>query len=136
MQRVRNTSHTVTATVDIDGVAQQGVPVDFEVISGPNAGEMSDPNSGECTSNDDCTTDANGQVSWTYTDRRAIDTDTIVASFFYQPLQETLESNTAQVTWILPIRNVPTLSQWGLIAMASILGIVGFMVMRRRKVAA
>ena len=33
-------------------------------------------------------------------------------------------------------RNVPTLSQWGLIAMAGILGIVGFMVMRRRKVTA
>ncbi|MCH7519629.1 MAG: IPTL-CTERM sorting domain-containing protein [Candidatus Dadabacteria bacterium] len=33
-------------------------------------------------------------------------------------------------------RVIPTLSQWGLIAMAGILGIVGFMVMRRRKVAA
>ena len=31
---------------------------------------------------------------------------------------------------------VPTLSEWGLIAMASILGIVGFMVARRRKVTA
>jgi len=31
---------------------------------------------------------------------------------------------------------VPTLSEWGLIAMASILGIVGFMVIRRRKVTA
>ncbi|MGB2692290.1 MAG: IPTL-CTERM sorting domain-containing protein [Thermodesulfobacteriota bacterium] len=31
---------------------------------------------------------------------------------------------------------VPTLSEWGLIAMASILGIVGFMVARRRKVMA
>ena len=31
---------------------------------------------------------------------------------------------------------IPTLSEWGLIAMASILGIVGFMVLRRRKVAA
>ncbi len=30
--------------------------------------------------------------------------------------------------------NVPTLSEWGLIAMAGILGIVGFMVIRRRKV--
>lgn len=29
--------------------------------------------------------------------------------------------------------NVPTLSEWGLIAMAGILGIVGFMVIRRRK---
>jgi IPTL-CTERM motif len=31
-------------------------------------------------------------------------------------------------------RLIPTLSEWGLIAMAGILGIVGFMVMRRRKV--
>jgi YVTN family beta-propeller protein len=35
-----------------------------------------------------------------------------------------------------PPSNVPTLSEWGLIVMASILGIVGFMVMRRRKVTA
>lgn len=34
------------------------------------------------------------------------------------------------------VSNVPTLSEWGLIAMAGILGIVGFMVMRRRKVTA
>jgi hypothetical protein len=33
-------------------------------------------------------------------------------------------------------RNVPTLSEWGLIAMASILGIIGFMVIRRRKLTA
>jgi len=31
---------------------------------------------------------------------------------------------------------IPTLSQWGLIAMAGVLGLVGFMVMRRRKAAA
>ncbi len=31
---------------------------------------------------------------------------------------------------------IPTLSEWGLIAMAAILGIVGFMVLRRRKVTA
>jgi hypothetical protein len=30
--------------------------------------------------------------------------------------------------------NVPTLSQWGLIAMAGLMGIVGFIVMRRKKV--
>lgn len=34
------------------------------------------------------------------------------------------------------LADIPTLSEWGLIAMAGILGIVGFMVMRRRKVAA
>jgi len=31
---------------------------------------------------------------------------------------------------------VPTLNWWGLIAMAGILGIIGFLVIRRRKVAA
>jgi len=35
-----------------------------------------------------------------------------------------------------PISQIPTLSEWGLIAMAGILGIVGFMVIRRRKVRA
>ena len=34
------------------------------------------------------------------------------------------------------VENVPTLSEWGLIAMAGILGIAGFMVIRRRKVSA
>ena|SRR3990167_6858191 len=36
----------------------------------------------------------------------------------------------------LPPRNIPTLSQWGLIAMAGILGFVGFMVIRRKRVIA
>lgn len=34
------------------------------------------------------------------------------------------------------IRQVPTLSEWGLIALAAVLGIVGFMVIRRRQVTA
>jgi len=42
--------------------------------------------------------------------------------------------------WFGPIRtdaeSIPTLSHWGLIAMAGVLGIVGFMVLRRRKVTA
>jgi len=32
----------------------------------------------------------------------------------------------------LSTRTIPTLSEWGLIAMASILGLVGFIVIRRR----
>ncbi|MGB2693016.1 MAG: IPTL-CTERM sorting domain-containing protein [Thermodesulfobacteriota bacterium] len=32
-------------------------------------------------------------------------------------------------------RDVPTLSKWGLIAMAGVLGIVGFMVVRRKQTA-
>jgi len=35
---------------------------------------------------------------------------------------------------VAPPRNIPTLSQWGLIAMAVILAIVAFMVIRKRKV--
>lgn len=31
------------------------------------------------------------------------------------------------------VSNVPTLSQWGLIAMAGVLGIIGFMVVRRKR---
>lgn len=35
-----------------------------------------------------------------------------------------------------PVRDVPTLSEWGLIAMAGVLGVVGFMVMRRKRATA
>ncbi len=37
---------------------------------------------------------------------------------------------------IQPASDVPTLSEWGLMAMAGILGIIGFMVIRRRKATA
>ena len=36
----------------------------------------------------------------------------------------------------LGARPIPTLSEWGLIAMAGVLGIVGFLALRRRKLAA
>jgi len=38
-------------------------------------------------------------------------------------------------TFVNSTAKIPTLSEWGLLAMAGILGIVGFMVMRRRKAA-
>lgn len=73
------TDHTVTATVeDSDGVAQEGVLVSFAVTAGPNIGEASDPN--ECVPAG-CTTDASGNVSWTYTSNGQTGTDTIEASF-------------------------------------------------------
>lgn len=34
------------------------------------------------------------------------------------------------------IRDVPTLSEWGLIAMAGVLGVIGFMVIRRKRATA
>ncbi len=96
---------------------------------------MSTPNNGECTPNDDCRTDINGEVLWTYTGGVSTGTDTIIASFEGDEMN-IIESNTIRKTWVLPPRNVPTLSEWGLIALACILGIVGFIVIRRRKVTA
>ena len=55
-----------------------------------------------------------------------------INGFFYEWTQcEELINNLQTVQ-----RNVPTLSEWGLIAMAGLLGIVGFMIIRRRNVAA
>ncbi|GJM14781.1 MAG: hypothetical protein DHS20C13_01080 [Thermodesulfobacteriota bacterium] len=127
--------HTVTATVEREGVPEEGVLTDFRVTSGPNIGQVSDPFSGECVP-DDCRTDLNGQVSWTYETNKQIGTDLIEASTFDEVTFQVVESNTVDKVWILPPSNVPTLSQWGLIAMASILGIVALTVMRRRKVVA
>ena len=46
------------------------------------------------------------------------------------------EGNEGNITGTPPEINVPTLSEWGLIAMAGMFGIAGFMVIRRRKVTA
>jgi len=44
--------------------------------------------------------------------------------------------DTLFVTDIDPSRPIPTLSEWGLIAMSGVLGIVGFLALRRRKLTA
>lgn len=58
-------THSVTATIAGEPGTVGGRLVSFSIASGPNAGEVSDP--GECSPNADCTTDASGQVTWTYT---------------------------------------------------------------------
>ena len=73
------TDHTVTATIQAAGQAVAGELVAFAVTAGPNFGESSD--FGECSVNPDCTTDANGQVSWTYTGSAVPGIDIIVACF-------------------------------------------------------
>jgi hypothetical protein len=77
------TGHTVTATLtggyspsEADQNELKKEYIDFSVMAGPNAGEVSDPGAGECTANNDCTTDDNGNVSWTYTDT-AFDVDNV-----------------------------------------------------------
>ncbi|MFP8880223.1 MAG: choice-of-anchor L domain-containing protein, partial [Myxococcota bacterium] len=76
------TSHTITASV----VGDSGDPVadrlvGFNVIAGPSCGASSDPGQGECAPNNDCTTDASGRVSWTYTKNGSTGRDAITAKF-------------------------------------------------------
>lgn len=89
--------HTVTATVtDLQANPQPGVLVTFTVLSGPNAGAT-----GTCTVNADCTTDVNGQVSFTYTGIGGVGTDQIEACFTDQDGNE----RCAQVVtkdWVIP----------------------------------
>lgn len=90
------TAHTVTATVkDSDDVPQEGVPVSFSVTAGPNTGEGSD--AAECVPAG-CTTDANGNVTWTYTSNGQPGTDVIEASFTDD--QGNVRSATATKEWV------------------------------------
>jgi hypothetical protein len=92
------TTHTVTATVNVNGEPEEGVTVTFTVTSGPNAGQTSGP--GECLPNADCTTDANGQVSWTYSDvarREGCDEIHVSAT-----LQEQVVEDTVEKCWVRP----------------------------------
>jgi len=50
--------------------------------------------------------------------------------------EDVLNGSIDAVSCIAEATAIPTLSEWGLIAMAGILGIVGFMVIRRKKVTA
>lgn len=67
------TSHTVTATITLNGTPEPNVLVNF-TVSGINTGAT-----GTCSANANCTTDANGQVSFTYTSNGLAGTDTIQA---------------------------------------------------------
>ena len=124
------TDHTISAVVSSIFGPVEGVLINFVVESGPNAG-LSSETGGMCIPNPDCTTDANGEVSWIYSSE-LIGTDTIIASSDDPLVGGMATSNEVRVTWIL-IRNVPTLSEWGLFATAALLGIVGFKVIRRRQ---
>jgi adhesin/invasin len=67
----------VKATVTSGGSPAPGVLVSFSVTNGPNAGTASPPGCSPVT----CQTDANGEVSWTYTSNGTPGTDTIRACF-------------------------------------------------------
>lgn len=77
-------SHTVTATLTLNGVPQVGKTIDFSV-------------SGANTASGSALTDVNGQATFTYTGTNA-GNDTITAS--YSQNGNVLASDTAEKTWI------------------------------------
>jgi len=86
--------HTVNANLtDLLGEPQEGIEVFFEVIAGPNAGA-----SGVCSVYPDCTTDEDGNVSFTYAGSGGTGTDEIVACFF-NDLGEEICSASVFKTW-------------------------------------
>jgi hypothetical protein len=93
-ENVVGEDHTVTATLtNEDNIPQGGILVTFSVISGPNAGAT-----GTCSPNADCTTDANGEVSFTYTGT-TVGQDKIVACFVNEDGKE-ICSQEAQKDWV------------------------------------
>ncbi len=122
------TEHTVTVTVQSGPDLIEGAFITFEIISGPNQGKMSEPNTGECSPNS-CITNEIGEVSWTYSGEIA-GTDIIVATTFDEE-QNPIESDPVEKIWISPA-NVPTLSQWSLITLAIVFGIIGLLAVRKR----
>ena len=58
----------------------------------------------------------------------------IIISSFFLAMPEMGYSGSNGIP--MHVVDVPTLSEWGSIAMAGVLGIIGFMVIRRRKVTA
>ena len=88
-------THTVTATLkDQSGVPQTGVTVSFTVLSGPNSGAT-----GTCSANANCTSDANGQVSFTYASNGNLGIDTI-RTCFTNPLGQQVCAQDAKKEWI------------------------------------
>lgn len=96
--------HTVTPRLtDLLGAPQPSIPVAFSVTSGPNAGTA-----GTCSPDSGCTTDANGEISFTYTGVNGIGTDEIQACFSNQTGQ-TICSQRVTKEWI--ITNEPPVAE-------------------------
>lgn len=120
---------TVTATATTGAAAPApGSVVTFVVTAGPNAGPIVCSETGTNTN----TTNAAGQATCTYHDNGGAGSDTVQANIGL------LLSNTVTVVWsgVGPppaSTNIPTLSEWGLIVMAGLLGLMGLWAVGRRK---
>ena len=123
------TKHTVTATLtDLLNNPQVGVAVAFAVVSGPNAGA-----SGTCSVNANCTTDANGQVSFTYTGAGGVGIDQIQACF--EPPEDGGEICSQLVTkeWVPGVQPIPAIGLLGALSFMALLGGSGVLASRRNR---
>ncbi len=129
--------HTLTATVEEeDGTPIINELISFRVVEGPNEGRESLPFNGECVP-DSCRTNELGQVSWTYTSE-IVGIDSIIAfgSMSEDGFEIEIPSDTAIKIWQGIPRPIPALSLWGLMALSGILGIIAYIVLKRRKLTA
>jgi hypothetical protein len=93
---------------DLRGQVQTDTAVSFEITAGPNAGQVSDP--GECSANADCTTDAAGNVSWTYTDTAETEACDIIVARFTNKAGKVIASSTVEKCWVAPPNTPPVAS--------------------------
>jgi len=115
----------------------ESVPCPFDIMINLQAPFNYDPSQGNLL------LDVTKQVSPFGSAFDAVDNATSITQIVVNSADADAETgivtNTGLVTQFVcepVVSNIPTLSEWGLIAMAGILGIVGFMVIRRRKVTA
>jgi hypothetical protein len=122
-------NHTVLATATTaSGAPAPGAVVTFIITSGPNVGAPVCSQTGTNT----VTTDVNGQAQCTYHDNNGAGTDQIQASI------GGIVSNVVSNTWggagpgVTPTV-IPTLSEWGQILLAGLLGLAGLWAVRRSR---
>lgn len=113
------TNHTVTATYKVAGQPQSGVQVNFEVVTGPNAGESGSD-----------ITDANGVATFTYTGNGGTGTDSIVATAVDASGAELISAR-ASKEWTQPSTAIPAITTWGIAAAIVALGALAIMLRRR-----
>lgn len=117
-----DTNHCVTATFMRDSDPVEDVDVTFTVIAGPHMGATGI-----------VTTDANGEATWCYPGT-LVGQDTIEATCYDEVTQVDVTSNTVTKDWEEPYipPQVPSMTQWGIMATVIVLAALTPLVLRRR----
>jgi hypothetical protein len=126
-------NHTVTAKLaDLLGNPKPGILVTFSVVSGPNTAT-----GGTCTVNADCTTAANGEVSFTYVGDGGVGIDTIKACFTDPGSGQVICSQEVTKEWVPPVfrLGIPAVGQFMLGATACVVVVSLAWATRRRRAA-